>query len=66
MRQRHKPDSELKSIRRIMAILLEMPSAQRLRVLYYVKDRVELLPVGLPDRPAKQPEADLLIPPAPK
>jgi hypothetical protein len=60
---RQQPDQELRVIRRIMAILLAMPPAQRLRVLQYVKDRVELLP---PLRQADKPEADLLIPPAPR
>jgi hypothetical protein len=59
---RQQPDQELRVIRRIMAILLAMPPAQRLRVLQYVKDRVELLPA----RQADKPEADLLIPPAPR
>jgi hypothetical protein len=66
MRRHSAPDSELVAIRRIMAILLAMPSPQRLRVLHYVADRIELLPAVDPDRQrVTLTEGDLLIPPAP-
>jgi hypothetical protein len=66
MRRHSAPDSELVAIRRIMAILLAMPSPQRLRVLHYVKDRVELLPAVEPSRQSVTLiEGDLLIPAPP-
>jgi hypothetical protein len=55
-------DNELHDIRRIMAILQAMPMPQRLRVLRYVQERVELLaPPILPQRrpPAEEPQPSL-------
>jgi hypothetical protein len=59
-----KPDSELQVIRRIMAILQQMPEPQRRRVLLYIGERLDLMPPVLQPRNSEERpgETDLLQP----
>ena len=65
MSSKHKPDHEMEIMRRGLRDLAELPPAGRRRVLAYLTDRIEGLPVPESTNGAQQLDIEEVIPQMP-